>query len=374
VPGVNNTIFQRRRAERFAQLLDEANGGRRHHVRSTVDDDLAELVSVGHRVAALRRSVDVQVDPEFRVGLRAMLVAAAEREAMGATGDGQATIDLEAFRAAAVAGRPTPAARRLRTRGAIIAGVACGAIAVSGFAAASDGARPGDALYGVKRSTESVQLALASNDVSRGQLFLDFARNRLGEAKAIGGNSADFSSALDDMDDNTRQGVKLLTTAAIQRRDPAALDAIDAFLRDQRQPVLALSDGRDVTEKSRVIESDELLNTVARRSVDLRRSLTCAPNAELKTDALGPMPSACATAAGPVNGPAGTAPESTKGGATQGTRVEGTDPKATQAPKAPADAPATTTAGDPTPTPSPSASEDSGLVDDVGRLLGGLLD
>ncbi len=80
---MSTTIFYRRRAERFAQLLDEANGGRRHHVRSAVDDDLAELVAVGHRVSALQRSVDVQVDPEFRVGLRAMLVAAAERESMG---------------------------------------------------------------------------------------------------------------------------------------------------------------------------------------------------------------------------------------------------------------------------------------------------
>lgn len=300
---MNNVIFWRRRAERFAQLLDEANGGRRHHTRSTADDDLTDLVSVGHRVAALQRSVDVQVDPKFRVGLRAMLVAAAEREATGAAGTGQAAIDLEAFRADA--GRPTRAARRLRTRSAIIVGVACGAIAVSGFAAASDGAGPGDALYGVKRTSERAQIAFASSDATRGQLFLDFARNRLNEAKAIGSDADDFSRALDDMDDNTRQGVKLLTTAAVQRRDTSALDAIDAFLIDQRPSVLRLANGRDLTEMSRVIASAELLNAVARRSVGLRRSLACAPDAQLDTDPLGPMPNACATAPARVSGATG---------------------------------------------------------------------
>ena len=97
-----------------------------------------------------------------------MLVAAAERESMDGVGDCHATIDLQAFRAAAQAGtRPTRNARRLRTRGAIIVGVACGAIAVSGMSAASENAVPGDALYGVKRSTERAQLELASSDLVR---------------------------------------------------------------------------------------------------------------------------------------------------------------------------------------------------------------
>jgi hypothetical protein len=298
-------IFWRRRAERFAELLDEAKGRRRHHVRSTADDDLAELVQVGHRVAALQQSVDVQVDPEFRVGLRAMLVAAAEREATGAAGIGQAAIDLDVFRAAAVAGRPARAARRLRTRGAIIAGVACGAIAVSGFAAASDGARRGDALYGVKRTSERAQIAFASSDTTRGQLFLDFARNRLNEAKAIGGDAEHFSGALDDMDENTRQGVNLLTTAAVQRRDPSALDAIDAFVNDLRERLRQLAKGRDDTERSRVGASGELLDIVASRSGDLRRSLVCAPDTQPQTDSLGPLPNACAMGAGPLNGATG---------------------------------------------------------------------
>ena len=374
---MSTTIFYRRRAERFAQLLDEANGGRRHHVRSAVDDDLAELVAVGHRVSALQRSVDVQVDPEFRVGLRAMLVAAADRESMGAVGDGQATIDLEAFRAAAKVGtQPTRTARRLRTRGAIIAGVACGAIAVSGISAASDGAVPGDALYGVKRSTERAQLALASSDLTKGQLFLDFASTRQAEAEAV--NRTDgFIRVLDDMDVNTRQGVKLLTTTAIARRDPGALDAVSAFLKHQRPEVAAMVGGADVADYQRATESHDLLVKIEQRVTDLRKSLTCNEGVSPKSDAIGPLPFDCAVAGAATtdSGPADTPAQE------QGTvRPEKSDPAREPATTDTRTAPAAPT-GDASTAPSPTQPADpaatdgeGGLVDDIGELLGGLLD
>jgi hypothetical protein len=377
---VSTTIFYRRRAERFAQLLDEANGGRRHHVRSAVDDDLAELVAVGHRVSALQRSVDVQVDPEFRVGLRAMLVAAAERESMGAVGDGQATIDLEAFRAAAQAGpRPTRSARRLRTRGAIIVGVACGAIAVSGMSAASENAVPGDALYGVKRSTERAQLALASSDLTKGQLFLDFASTRVEEARELGDEKSGFSRVLDDMDANTTQGVRLLTTTAIQRRDPAALDAIAAFLERQRAAVSDITAKSTGTELARANVSQDLLARVQQRVADLRESLKCDKGTSPRIDAIGPLPFECATAgaAKTDSGPADT-PAQEQGKV----RPEKSDPA-----RKPATGDSTTsttqtqpnggaaTAPSPTQPADPAATDgEGGLVDDIGELLGGLLD
>ncbi|MEV1145220.1 hypothetical protein AB0I76_16260, partial [Micromonospora sp. NPDC049799] len=91
---MDSDLFSRRRAERFAQLLDEANGGRRHHVRSRADDQLTALVAVGRRLGAAVPTVEVE--PDFRTSLRAMLVATAEREGIGAP-----------------AATPEPAARRL---------------------------------------------------------------------------------------------------------------------------------------------------------------------------------------------------------------------------------------------------------------------
>ncbi|MFF0821522.1 DUF5667 domain-containing protein [Micromonospora haikouensis] len=304
---MTSNLFSRRRAERFAQLLDEANGGRRHHVRSRADDHLAALVAVGRQLNA--DPPPVAVDPDFRTGLRAMLVAAAEREGVGA--GASAPEAAPAARRGALGQRgtagqrgtvgagprgpflPAVTARRARARGAILIGVTAGAIAVSGISAASENAVPGDALYGMKRSTERAQLALASSDLSRGQLFLDFARTRLGEAAALRGDRLGFDAVLDDMDSDTRQGVRLLTTTAAQRSDPAGLDSVNAFVTGQRRAVGDLLDGASRAERDRVRESIALLDAIRKRSDGLRAAIECELPAPAGSDALGPTPTAC---------------------------------------------------------------------------------
>ncbi|WCN81030.1 DUF5667 domain-containing protein [Micromonospora sp. LH3U1] len=287
MPAVDDILFSRRRAERFAQLLDEANGARRHHVRSRADGQLAPLVAVGQRL-----SVDppaVEVNPDFRTGLRAMLLATAEREGLGTA---PATTEPATTTAR---GRLLPAAtaRRARARGAILVGIAAGAIAVSGISAASENAVPGDALYGMKRSTERAQLALASSDISRGQLFLDFARTRLGEAAKLRGDRIGYSAVLDDMDADTRQGVRLLTAAAVQRAEPGSLDTLNIFVSGQRRAVSALLDGSTRVDRERTQRSLLLLDTIRERSDTLRAAIACGLPAPTASDALGPDPSAC---------------------------------------------------------------------------------
>jgi hypothetical protein len=282
---VDSDLFSRRRAERFAQLLDEANGGRRHHVRSRADDELTALVAVSRRLTADRP--DVEVDGEFRTGLRAMLVATVEREGVGAP--------AKSGTASGVRGSLLPAmtGRRARARGAILVGVAAGAIALSGISAASENALPGDALYGMKRSTERAQLALASSDISRGQLFLDFARTRLDEAATVRDDRLGFSAVLDDMDADTRQGVRLLTTVAAQRSDPAALDAVDTFLDGQRRAVSGLLDRSDHADRDRTRRSLALLDAAGQRVDALREAIACGLPAPAASDALGPAPTTC---------------------------------------------------------------------------------
>ncbi|MEU8114469.1 DUF5667 domain-containing protein [Micromonospora sp. NPDC048947] len=285
---MDNTLFSRRRAERFAQLLDEANGARRHHVRSRVDGQLAPLVAVGQRL-----SVDppaVEVDQDFRTGLRAMLLATAEREGLGST---PAAVSEPA--ATTTRGRLLPAvtARRARARGAILVGIAAGAIAVSGISAASENAVPGDALYGMKRSTERAQLALASSDISRGQLFLDFARTRVGEAAKLRGDRIGYSAVLDDMDADSRQGVRLLTSAAVQRAEPGSLDTLNTFVSSQRRAVRGLLDGSTRVDRERTQRSLALLDSIRERSDDLRAAISCGLPAPTASDALGPDPSTC---------------------------------------------------------------------------------
>ena len=285
---MDNILFSRRRAERFAQLLDEANGGRRHHVRSRADDQLAPLVAVGQRLH--RDPPAVEVNPEFRTGLRAMLLATAEREGLGhRAGASEPSRAPTPTRPAAL---PAVTARRARARGAILIGVAAGAIAVSGISAASENAVPGDALYGMKRSTERAQLALASSDISRGQLFLDFARTRLGEAASCAATGRLQRGA-------GRHGRRHPAgrTPADRRRRAAGRAGqpghTQHLVSGQRRAVSGLLDGGTRADRDRTQRSLVLLDTIRERSDALRAAIACGLPAPTASDTLGPNPSAC---------------------------------------------------------------------------------
>jgi len=331
---VNTSVFHRRRAERLAQLLDESSGGPAHHSRSAHDPELAGYVRLSDTLTA---AAGVLPGPgrEFRTGLRAMLVATAERDGIGTTAVPERDPEYGSRRARVA----PPLVARGRAKGAILVGLAAGTLALSGMSAASGNAMPGDPLYSVKRSTESARLALAGSDVGRGQLYLEFARNRLAEAQSMGPHGADLSGMLDDMDADTRNGVRLLTSAAMDKHDRTGLDVIDAFVPQQRADLTALGNS------ARIRQSQALLDQIARRSADLRPGLGCASGAAAP-DELGATPQQC-TGTGTVR-PSGSLPhpEATTTGVT-GTTNPGT-----------------------TRSPSPTASP-SGLLGDLGRILGG---
>ncbi len=276
-----------RSAERFAEQVDNPGGSGRFHTRGHADDELTELVALSHRLSATRPAG--QVDAEFRVGLRAMLVATAERDGIGRTAveaDPEPPAELPERRRAIFG-------RRIRTRGAIVLGVAAGAMAVSGISAASESAAPGDALYGVKRSTERAQLAIAGSDASRGQLSLDFARNRLREATTMGGNADGFRDVLDDMDADTRKGVKLITIAAVSRKDPTQLNPLDNFVAEQRETFQPALQDLSTVNRERALTSLGLLEDVARRTEQLRGGLDCEKVVSAGSDQLGPKLRGC---------------------------------------------------------------------------------
>ena len=295
--------WHRRRLERFAQLLDEADGGRRQHRRTPLDDELSDLVALRQRLAASRLAPEV--DPEFRTSLRAMLLAVAEREGIGPA---QPEPALPAPRRSGDA-RAGSGARAPRTRTAVVAGVAAGAVAFTGVSTASEHATPGDALYGVKRSTERAQLALASSDVGRGQLYLTFARTRLAEARTL---ASGLDRVLDDMDRDTQEGARLLTAAAADRRDRAPLDAIDAFAANQRTALAELASRATGADLTRLTASLELLESIRHHTAALRLSLQDCPDPPANgIDSLGAAPAtpdrlAGRAAASPVRDPHGS--------------------------------------------------------------------
>jgi hypothetical protein len=383
---VNLDFFDRRRAERFAELLDETTGGRRHHSRGPADEQLAELVAIGHRLSATRTRVNVE--PEFRVGLRAMLVATAERDGIGATAS---AIETEPGAHAGVRepGRGmfglSGSGRRIRARGAIVIGVAAGAMAVSGISAASENASPGDALYGVKRSTERAQLAMAGSDVTRGQLSLDFAKTRLAEATAMRGDDSAFGGVLNDMDADTKKGVRLLTGSAVNRAQPPPLTTVDNFVAQQRHTIERAMDKLSPANKERALESVALLDDVHARTASLRAGLACPTRTRAGADVLGPKLKDCLDGTGDATSPdrphgtAGKNATKPGGSADSGkTKPERTDPAAAPGTTGQADPDADTTVpgtdpttGDPTPDPTTSPDEETGILDGiVGGILG----
>jgi hypothetical protein len=281
-----------RRAERFAQLLDEASGKPRRHSRTARDDELTGYLALSRRISDVELSDEASPSQDFRSSLRAMLIANAEREGIGGTAANPATPGRVYAAGSATTPRRRPVLGSRRTRGAIIVGIAAGTLALSGMSMASGDAMPGDPLYGVKRSTESAQLALAGSDVDKGQTYLGFARNRGREATAVHGNSARLIPVLGDMDNQTTQGVKLLTTVALTRHDSTALDAVDGFVKAQRPVVAALLPSLSGSDRARAQRSLDLIDQIGQRSAGLRGSLSCGPSAT-ESDALGPKPPDC---------------------------------------------------------------------------------
>jgi hypothetical protein len=271
-----NTVFDKGQAERFQEILDEPDGGTRRRTHTRAEAQLSRLVNLGDKLGGVRVPGPAA---DFRADLRAQLLATAEREGIGIT-----AVDPEP---------PAQPRRTSRSRIAIIAGVVSGALAVTGISMASGGANPGDPLYSVKRSTEKAQLALAGSDLSRGRLYLELARIRLGEAHAVRGDAEGFGGSMVDMDADTVDGIRLLTTSAMAHKDPTVLDVVDRFIDDQRDLVNRLTTAVGADAQATVSTSMALLDAVAARSHTLRAALACHAAPSSTTDSLGPLPQPC---------------------------------------------------------------------------------
>ena len=310
-------LFHRRRAERLARLLEQADGGPRRHSRSPVDDRVADELAIGRRLATLELSRDAGPAPAFRAQLRAKLMAEAERPlvpqqavpqqavpqpvapaqrrpeggriyADASPGATSTRVRTSGTRSGGGTTTGTRVRRPRRTRVAIVAGIAGGALALSGMSMASGDAMPGDPLYSMKRSTESAQLVLAGSDIDRGQAYLNFARTRGREAAVTKADPGKLIPVLGDLDSQTTDGVRLLTSAAVSHHDATILARVDAFVADQRPVLTDLLNTVSQPDRPRARQSLDLLTAIGTRATALRRTMACA--ADGRSDALGPLP------------------------------------------------------------------------------------
>lgn len=299
---------RRRRADDLHALLE---GGRARTREAAVE--LAPLVALaGSLTAPALRPRD-----EFRTALRAQLLTeAATREQLPRT--------------AAAAGSPTSrrsAGHRVKQAAAAVA--VASMVAGVGAAVASTQALPGDALYGLKRQIENVQLTLARGDVGRGRELLEQADARLGEAEALaaGEDSTSpetrtrLSGALTDMDTALTAAAEDLTRAYRETGDEEPMQLLGRFAaerRDRLDDLLALLDPslRDQVRalSAQLAALDQQVVSVLGRSVDAASTGT-APGSVTDSSTTG-VPGVAATGgAGSAAGSAAARPGGAAGGA-----------------------------------------------------------
>jgi hypothetical protein len=270
------------------------------------------------RLHALAPQLDGEPDPAFRAATRARLVA------------------MAAVRSPAPAAVPvwkrlttrTEGIAPARRRSRLTAGLAGAAMAVTALAtlvAVSTDARPGDALYGLKRGTEQTQLALAGD--ARGQTLLDLARIRLDELGELTGSDVSALPAagaptsrapvvlaadaepglvldtLATMDAQTTEGAAWLADRAVDAGDDAPLDRLAAWSEDQAAGLAGLRAALPASTVDELDGSLALLSDIGTRIVGLEDVLGCASGPPIEsTDALGPVPGLCLDGSPPVTG------------------------------------------------------------------------
>ncbi len=173
-----------------AQSFDEAWSG-----RAPRDEQIAHLVRFAE---TLCEAAVAEPTLEFRLSLRSTLMTEAQT----------ALVPV----AAKPRTLPTVTTHRpVRRRVAGLTAAALASAGVVGLVSSSASAVPGDMLYSVKRSVESVQLALHQDDGSRGAFLLSQASERLAEARQLSDHpsvrtDALIASTLDDFSSQAETG------------------------------------------------------------------------------------------------------------------------------------------------------------------------
>ncbi|MFE4591958.1 DUF5667 domain-containing protein [Streptomyces laurentii] len=242
-------VSTHRRANAFAQALEDRTSEGATAERSEASAESAErgrLLALANGLGTLPRP---EMDPEVKVVQRAQLVAA--MEAMLAEGNAAAGPTVPGQRGSAKGVHRASPLRKLRPRsrwtkglaaGGLTVGVAAGAL--SGVAAASSDALPGDSLYGLKRGMEDIKRGMADDDADRGGIYLDQASTRLNEARRLmeRGRSGDLDHesvgeirrVLGGMTHDAAEGHRLLRQAYQRDGEIEPMARLNSFAQSHR--------------------------------------------------------------------------------------------------------------------------------------------
>ncbi len=323
--------------------------------------DAAVSDLVRHAEALCARAAAVAPSNDFRLALRESLMA-------------QAPALLTAHPRPVATVVAAPRTSGVRRRVARLSAAAIVAVGGVGIVASSAQAVPGDMLYGVKRSVESVELALHRSDASRGEFQLEQARERLAEAEHLAdqGDLERSATALADFRSQADAGTADLFTHYEADGETASVESVNDFAAESASTLTELA------EQFPAASSDPIelaMNTV--RDIATQASALCVECSpvtlpELQASAVSPT-AETSTSTAPTGGssstPATTTPSSSASGAPAPT---------------PSKTPTLTLPVSPSPSPTPSAAPQIPIVTPlvesllgenglVPSLLGGLL-
>ncbi|MTV24433.1 hypothetical protein FTX61_03230 [Nitriliruptoraceae bacterium ZYF776] len=170
----------------------------------------------------------------------------------------------------APAPEPVPTRTRVArsTRTAVATGLASVLVGATGVTVAAQEALPDDALYGIKRATESIRLAMAGDLVETGRVELDLARERLEEVTAGADRlrTETLVSTLADMDARALSGAEALARTAERSDAPEHLATVLAFTERQAAGLVDVFDDLPVVVRP---HAEDSIATLRRIRVEL---------------------------------------------------------------------------------------------------------
>jgi hypothetical protein len=211
-----------RRFHDDAQSFEEAWSG-----RAPGDEHIAELVRFAE---GLCEAAVAEPSPTFRESLRTQLMTEAET----------VLVPL----AAKTSTPPARASRPVRRRVAGLTAAMVASAGVVGLVASSASAVPGEMLYPVKRSVESVELALHRDDASRGSFQLRQAAERLAEARELsdkGGSEDLIAQTLEDFASQAESGSAALFSDFTGNGEKKSIRTVNDFAVEATADLSALS-------------------------------------------------------------------------------------------------------------------------------------
>ncbi|WP_332664186.1 DUF5667 domain-containing protein [Aeromicrobium sp.] len=212
-----------RRFHDDAQSFEEAWSG-----RHTPDDEhIAELVRFAE---ALCEAAVAEPSPMFRDSLRSRLMVEAET----------VLVPMPATTRPAPVRETHPVRRRVA--GLTAAMVACAGVV--GIVASSASAVPGEMLYPVKRTVESVELTLHRDDASRGSFQLRQASERLAEARELSAKSGStdlIAKTLEDFSSQAESGSTSLFSDFTGNGEKKSIRVVNDFAIESTAGLSALS-------------------------------------------------------------------------------------------------------------------------------------